>query len=304
MEIRVLRNFIAIAREGNMTRAAERLHISQPALSKQMKELEDELAQKLFRRSRASLHLTEEGMLLLERAENIVAMIDKTVSEFWGLDDITGGDIYIGCAESYQIRYIAEAVKSFRDRFPGVRYHLTSGNTEQVAERLNRGQLDFALICESPDLSKYNYIEIPVADVWGLVMRRDCALAEKKCIRYGDLVGLPLICSIQAIRTDFPRWCGDGIEKLNIFTTLNLFYNGSVFVREGLGYLLTFDKLADTSAGSELCFRPLDPRLETKMYIIWKKHQQFTPVSGLFMDALKASIGHLAPDASEPPAGA
>ncbi len=290
MEVRVLRNFIVIAREGNMTRAAERLHISQPALSKQMKELEEELDKKLFRRGSASMNLTEEGMLLLQRAEDIVAMVDKTVSEFKSLDDITGGDIYIGCAESYQIRYIAEAVKTFQAKYPGVRYHLTSGNTEQVAERLNRGQLDFGLICESPDLSKYNYIEMPVPDVWGLVMRRDCKLAQKKSIRYEDLVGLPLICSIQAIYTDFPRWCGDKVEKLNIFTTLNLFYNGSVFVKEGLGYMLIFDKLADTSAGSELCFRPLEPRLETKMYIIWKKHQQFTPVSGVFMEELRAAL--------------
>ena len=290
MEIRILKSFIVIAREGNMTRAAERLHISQPALSKQIKELEEELDKKLFRRSRASMNLTDEGMLLLQRAEDIVSMVDKTVSEFKSLDDITGGDIYIGCAESYQIRYIAHAVQTFQKQYPGVRYHLTSGNTEQVAERLNRGQLDFALICESPDLSKYNYIEIPIPDVWGLVMRRDNKLAKKKSIRYEDLLGLPLICSIQAIYTDFPRWCGDKVDKLNIFTTLNLFYNGSVFVKEGLGVMLVFDHLADTSEGSELCFRPLEPRLETKMYIIWKKHQQFTPISSLFMEELKETL--------------
>ena len=120
--------------------------------------------------------------------------------------------------------------------------------------------------------------------------KKDSKLAKKKAIRYEDLTGLPLICSVQAIHTDFPRWCGDKVEKLNIFTTLNLFYNGSVFVREGLGYMLTFDKLADTSSGSELCFRPLEPRLETKMYIIWKKHQQFTPVSELFMEELRAVL--------------
>lgn len=287
MEIRILKSFVVIARERNMTRAAERLHVSQPALSKQIKELEEELGQKLFRRGRADMNLTEEGSLLLQRAEDILAMVDKTVLEFKNLDDITGGDIYIGCAESNQIRYIADAVKAFQMRYPNVRYHLTSGNTEQVAERLNRGQMDFALICESPDLSKYNYIEIPVPDVWGLVMRKDSILSKKKFIHYEDLLGLPLICSIQAIRTDFPRWCGEKLEKLNIFTTINLFYNGSVFVKEGLGYMLAFDKLADTGKSSELCFRPLKPKLETKMYIIWKRHQQFTPLSELFMEELK-----------------
>lgn len=290
MEIAVLRNFIMVARLGNVTRAAERLHISQPALSKQLKALEAELDRKLFRRGSACMHLTEEGMLLLQRAEDIVAMVDKTVMDFKSLDDVMGGDIYIGCAESHLIRHIAQAVKSFQSKCPHVRYHLMSGNTEQVAERLSRGQLDFALICEPPDLLKYNYIEIDEPDVWGVVMRKDSPLSQKQTIQYTDLLGLPLICSIQAIRTDFPRWCGDGIEKLNIFTTVNLFYNGSVFVKEGLGYMLIFDKLADTGVDSTLCFRPLEPKLETQMYMIWMKHQQFTPVSGLFIEELRRTL--------------
>ena len=290
MEIAVLRNFIMVARLGNVTRAAERLHISQPALSKLLKALEVELDRKLFRRGSACMHLTEEGMLLLQRAEDIVAMVDKTVMDFKSLDDVMGGDIYIGCAESHLIRYIAQAVKSFQSKCPRVRYHLMSGNTEQVAERLSRGQLDFALICEPPDLLKYNYIEIDEPDVWGVVMRKDSPLSQKQTIQYTDLLGLPLICSIQAIRTDFPRWCGDGIEKLNIFTTVNLFYNGSVFVKEGLGYMLIFDKLADSGVDSTLCFRPLEPKLETQMYMIWMKHQQFTPASGLFIEELRRTL--------------
>lgn len=221
------------------------------------------------------MNLTEEGMLLLQRAEDIVAMVDKTVSEFKSLDDITGGDIYIGCAESCHIRYIAQAVKSIQSKYPGVRYHLTSGNTEQVAERLNRGQLDFGLICESPDLSKYNYIEIPVPDVWGLVMRTDCKLAKKKSIRYEDLIGLPLICSIQAIYTDFPCWCGDKVEKLNIFTTLNLFYNGSVFVKEGLGYMLILDKLAIPVRGANCVLDRWSPDLRQKCILFGRNISSF-----------------------------
>ena len=290
MEIRILRNFEAIAREGNMTRAAERLRISQPSLSKQIKDLEAELGKPLFNRHSASMTLTEEGLLLLERTEAILAMVDKTVDEFKTLDDISSGDIYIGCAESNQIRYVAGAVRSFREKYAKVRYHLTSGNTEQVTERLTRGQLDFALICEAPDLTKYNYLEIPVPDVWGLIMRKGCMLSSKDAISYEDLLGLPLICSIQAIRTDFPRWCGDRIDKLNIFMTINLFYNGSIFVKEGLGYMLSFDKLADTGQDSELCFRPLTPPLETQMYIIWKRHQMFTPLAERFIEHLKATL--------------
>jgi len=287
MEIRVLRYFLEIAREENMTRAANNLHISQPSLSKEMKKLEDELGKKIFRRGSACMKLTDEGMLLRKRAEDILEMTDKTIAEFHSLDEINGGDIYIGCAESWQIRYLAQAIKSFKVKYPLLRYHLSSGNTEQVAEKLDKGLMDFAIIAEPPDLSKYNYIELPNADKWGVVMKKDCPLAEKKTVKVEDLIGLPLLCSAQAMKVDIPRWCGEKADELNFSGTLNLFYNGSVFVKEGLGYMLTFDKLADTGADSEICFRPLEPLLETKIFIIWKKYQVFTPVAELFMQELR-----------------
>lgn len=187
MEIRVLRYFLEIARAGNMTRAAETLHLSQPTLSKQMKDLEQELGKKLFRRGSTSLSLTDEGMLLRKRAEDILDMVDKTADEFRALDDITGGEVHIGCAESFQIKYLAQTIKEFKQKYPLFRYHLTSGNTEQVTERLDRGLIDFAVIVEPPNLSRYNYLEIPEADVWGLVMKKDDVLAEKKTIHFEDL---------------------------------------------------------------------------------------------------------------------
>lgn len=287
MEIRVLRYFLEIAREENMTRAAESLHISQPSLSKEMKKLEDELGKKLFRRGSTCMKLTDEGMLLRKRAEDILEITDKTIAEFHSLDEINGGDIYIGCAESWQIRYLAQAIKNFKVKYPLLRYHLSSGNTEQVAEKLDKGLMDFAIIAEPPDLSKYNYIELPNADKWGVVMKKDSPLAEKNTIKVEDLIGLPLLCSAQAMKVDIPRWCGEKADELNFSGTLNLFYNGSVFVKEGLGYMLTFDKLADTGADSEICFRPLEPLLETKIFIIWKKYQVFTPVAELFMQELR-----------------
>ena len=271
MEIRVLRYFLEIARAGNMSRAAETLHVSQPALSKQMKDLEQELGKKLFRRGSAGLSLTDEGMLLRKRAEDIVDMVDKTAGEFAALDDIAGGEAHIGCAESYQIRYLARTIRAFKKKYPLFRYHLTSGNTEQVVERLDRGLIDFAVIAEPPNLSKYNYLEVPGVDRWGLVM-----------------AGLPLICSAQGMKFDISRWCGEKADALNLSGTVNLAYNGSVFVREGLGYMLTFDRLVNTGADSDLCFRPLEPPLETKMYVIWKKYQVFSPIAGLLLEELKA----------------
>ena len=290
MEIRVLRYFLEIAREENMTRAAEHLHISQPSLSKEIKKLEEELGHTLFKRGNKSMHLTDEGMLLRKRAEDIIDMVDETADEFSTLDSITGGEIRIGCAESIQIKYLAQAIKSFKEQYPDFIFHIFSGDTEPVAERLDRGLLDLAVIVEPPNLSKYNYLTIPESDKWGVVMRKDSPLAEKSELTFEDIYGLPLFASEQSIKADFPRWCGENAEKLNVAGTFNLAFNGSVFVREGLGYLLTFENLVDTSAESELCFRPIVPLLETKMYVIWKKYQIFSPIAELFLKKLKAEF--------------
>ncbi|CUO59062.1 Hca operon transcriptional activator [[Eubacterium] contortum] len=287
MEIRVLRYFLEIAREENMTRAAERLHISQPSLSRQMKELETELGKKLFVRSSYSIHLTNEGMLLRKRAEDLLEMADKITNEFKSMDDIAGGDVYIGCAESYLIKYLAFAVKRLNQRYPGIHYHTVSGDTEIVAERLDRGLSDMAFIVEPPDLSKYNYLEVPENDTWGAIMRKDCPLAEKKAIQLEDLLPYPVFCSEQSAKVDLPRWCGEKIDQLNIMATFNLTNNGAVFVREGLGIALTFDRIIELTPDSELCFRPISPALHTKMYVIWKKYQVFTPAAQLLLDELK-----------------
>lgn len=273
-----------------MSRAAERLHVSQPTLSKQMKDLEGELGKKLFRRGSTSLHLTDEGMLLRKRAEDILDMVNKTAEEFKSLGKIIGGDVYIGCAESYQIRYLADIVKSFREQYPLLKYHILSGDTAQVAERLDRGLLDFAVIVEPPNLQKYNYIELPASDTWGVIMRKDSPLAAKEAISVDDLIGLPLLSSLQSIESDFPRWCGEKLDKLTFVGTVNLYYNGTVFVRAGDAYLLTFDKLANMRNDSELCFRPLTPKLETKMYLIWKKYQVFSPIAELLLDEIKRNF--------------
>lgn len=287
MEIRVLRYFLEIARESSMSRAAEILHVSQPTLSKQMKELESELGKKLFHRGSTSVSLTDEGMLLRKRAEDILTMVDKTTSEFLELDNITGGEVHIGCAESHQIKYLAWVIKDFKEAYPRFRYHLTSGNTEQVVERLDRGLIDFAFIVEPPNLERYNHIEIPGADIWGLAIRKDHPLAEKREIVFADLTEVDLICSEQGMKFDIARWCGENTDQLKLSGTINLCYNGGIFVEEGLGGMLTFDRLVNTGDDSKLCFRPLSPRLETKMYIIWKKYQVFTPIAELLLDELK-----------------
>ena len=290
MEIRTLRYFLAVAREENMTRAADTLHVTQPTLSKALKALEEELGKKLFTRHSFSIKLTDEGILLRNRAEDLVSMADRIEREFITLDDITGGDLYFGLAESYQIRYFAREIHAFKQTFPNLRYHITSGDTEQVIEKLDKGLLDFIVLAESPDADKYESLIFPESEIWGLVMPEDDPLAKKKVIRVDDLIGLPLFCSEQSWKNDIPRWAGAKMDQLHLEGSFRLAYNGSMFTKEHLGYLLTFDKLVDTSSGSGLVFRPLTPRLETSLYLVWKKYQTFSPIAERFLAQLGTSF--------------
>lgn len=283
MDIKSLRYFLAIAREENMTRAAELIHVTQPTLSKQMKALEDELGKPLFIRHAFSIELTDEGQLLRKRAEDLVAMADKITDEFSAMDNLTGGDLFFGLAESYQISLLAKEIRRFKTKYPNLRYHITSGATEQVLERLDKGILDFAVLVETPDYKKYNVLEFPETDRWGVVCHKDDPLAEKEAIRVDDLIGIPLFCSEQSWNADIPRWAGSRMNELHLEGSFQLSYNGGVFAAERLGVLLTFDKLIHTGDDSNLVFRPLIPVLENKMYLVWKKHQMFSPIAEKFI---------------------
>ena len=287
MELRTMRYFLAVAREENMTRAAELLHVTQPTLSKSLKSLEDELGKKLFVRHSFHIELTEEGILLRKRAEDLVQLADKIQTEFFTLDDVLGGEVYFGLAESYQIRYLASEIRALKNSYPDLHYHITSGDTEQVTEKLDKGVIDFAVLAEEPNTNKYHYLTFPKADIWGVVMPDDCALAKKRAVSADDLAGLPLFCSEQGWNCDISKWCGNKIDHLYLEGSFRLSYNGSLFVKEGLGYLLTFEHLIDTSTDSGLVFRPLTPRLETKLYLIWKKYQVFTPIAEKMLERLR-----------------
>ena len=290
MEIRNLQYFLAVAREENMTRAAETLHVTQPTLSKTMKALEDELGKKLFVRHSFSISLTDEGELLRDRAEDLVTMADKIEKEFLSLDELTGGELYLGLAESYQIRHLAKEIRLLKERYPGLRYHITSGDTEQVTEKLDKGLLDFAVICDVPDGRKYEYIAFPEGDIWGLILPADAALAKKESIRIENLLGLPLFASEQGWEGDIRGWAGEHFAQLRLEGSFRLAYNASMFVREGLGYQLTFRNLVDVSEVSGLVFRPLEPKLEVKLYLIWNRYQAFTPIAERFLAQIRESF--------------
>lgn len=296
MEIRVLRYFMAIAREGSITNAANFLHVTQPTLSRQIRDLEDELGQKLFIRGSHNMTLTAEGMILRKRAEEILSMVDKTEAEFNSMESTVSGDIYIGGGETDAIKLVAKIAKDLRTSYPGIHYHLYSGNSEDVTERLDKGLLDFGILIQPADISKYDYINIPAKDTWGVIMRRDSPLASKEAIRKEDLLNVPLLCSRQAISKDrrnneFTDWFGEDFERLDIVTTFNLVYNAAIMVEAGLGYAVTIDKIANTTESSSLCFRPLEPRLYSGLNIIWKKYQVFSSPAELFLNKLRENFG-------------
>ena len=293
MEIRTLRYFLAVAREENMTRAAKILHITQPTLSKTLKAIEEELGKKLFIRHSFSIALTEEGILLRDRAEDLVTMADKIEKEFLSLNDITGGELYLGLAESYQIRYLAREIRILKNNYPELKYHITSGDTEQVTEKLDKGLLDFAVLCETPNSRKYEYIQFPEPDIWGVIMPENATLATKEVIQADDLKDIPLFTSAQGWENDIKKWCGEKISDLHLEGTFRLPYNASMFVKEGLGYQLSFKHLVDTSPESGLIFRPLSPKLETNLYLIWNKYQTFTPIAERFLMQVRNSFENI-----------
>lgn len=292
MEIRVLRYFLAIAREGSITNAANLLHLTQPTLSRQIHDLEEELGQKLFTRGSHSMTLTAEGMILRKRAEEIISMVDKTEAEFNYMENAIGGDIYIGGGETDAVKLVAQVAKQLRESYPGIRYHLYSGNSDDVTERLDKGLLDFGILIQPANITKYDYINIPAKDTWGVVMRKDSPLAEKNVIHKEDLLDVPLICSRQAISqersgNEFAQWFGEDFDKLDIVTTFNLVYNAAIMVDAGIGYAVTIDKIANTSENSSLCFRPLEPRLDSGLNIVWKKYQVFSSAAEIFLERLR-----------------
>lgn len=295
MEIRVLRYFLAVAREGNITAAAHFLHLSQPTLSRQIRDLEEELGKTLLIRKSHRVALTPEGMLFRKRAEEIISMVDKTEAEFTSMEDTVSGDVYIGGGETQAIRQIAEIARDLRGDYPGIHYHLYSGNAEDVTERLDKGLLDFGILIQPADITKYDYLNLPAKDTWGVIMRKDSPLAAKDFIEKEDLLNVPLICSRQAISphksgNEFSDWFGEDFKRLNIVTTFNLVYNATIMVEAGIGYAVTLDKLANTSESSSLCFRPLKPRLESGLNIVWKKYQVFSSPAELFLNKLRENF--------------
>lgn len=291
MELRVLKYFLAVARAENISAAAETLHVTQPTLSRQLMDLEDELGKVLFVRAHKKIALTEEGMLLKKRAEEIVELVSRTESELKNDDKEISGDVYIGSGETDGIRFIAKAAKQIRDSGYDIRFHIYSGHDTSVSQRIDKGLLDFGVFLEGTHLEKYESIRIPYTDTWGVLMRKDSPLAGKDYVEPEDLWELPLIVSLQADKNnELSGWLMRSREQLNIAATYNLLYNASIMVEEGLGYALCIDKIVRTDGGSALCFKPLRPARSANIDIVWKKHQPLSRPADLFLKCLKDNI--------------
>lgn len=287
MELRVLRYFLAVAREESISRAAEFLHLSQPTLSRQLMDLEEELGRKLFVRGGRRMTLTEDGKFLRKRAQEIVALAERTKEAFRSTDEDVGGDIYIGGGETRAMGLVAGTARRLMAVHPHISYHLYSGNAADVMERLDRGLVDFGVFIEPADLARYEYIRLPVSDVWGVLMRRDHPLAQKASLMPEDIVSLPLFCSRQElVANEIAGWMGESFERLNVVGTYNLLYNASLLVEEGMGCALCLDGIIRCE-GSPLCFRPLEPRLEVGLAVAWKKYQVFSRAAECFLEELQ-----------------
>ncbi|HJA49500.1 MAG TPA: LysR family transcriptional regulator [Candidatus Agathobaculum intestinipullorum] len=290
MELRVLQYFLAVAREQNISAAAQSLHLTQPTLSRQLRELEDELGKQLLIRGSRKVTLTEDGMLLRRRAEEILDLVSRTEQEVMRPDEAVTGDVYIGTGETDGVRQLAQAAKRVQQAHPGVRFHIVSGDAVDVCERLDKGLLDFGVLLGDIDRTRYNYMALPMKDVWGVLMRCDSPLAGQATVSPEQLWDKPLILSRQADnKSGLYRWLGREPTQLHTVATYNLIYNASLMVDEGMGYAFTLDKLVNTES-SNLCFRPLRPRLELGMHLVWKKSQVFSKAAALFLKELQTHL--------------
>ena len=288
MELRVLEYFLAVTREQSISGAAESLHLSQPTLSRQLKDMEDELGKQLLIRGNRRITLTEEGMILRKRAEEILELVRKAEDEISQTDDIVAGDITIGAGETDGIRFLTKAAQELQKNCPLVRFHIVSGDGISVIENLDKGLIDFGLIFGKVDKSKYEYIDVPYRDRWGVLMHKDHPLAKKTSVTVKDLEEVPLIVSRQLLQqSELPEFFSVDMDKINIAATYNLLFNGSLMVEEGMGCAVCFDKIINVSGDSKLCFRPIEPEITAAMCVVWKKYQVLPKAAELFLRKVK-----------------
>ena len=290
VELHHLRYFLMVAREGTISGAAAALHVSQPSLSRQMQELERDLGVRLFDRGSRRVTLTEPGMRLRRRAEEIVDLVGRTEDEFRLTADTLAGEVRVGGGETPAMGLLADVIAGFVDAYPLASFSLFSGNAESVSERLDSGRIDFGVFVGHADLSRYEFLQLPARDRWGAFMREDDPLAERDRVTPSDLAGRSLILSEQASR-EMGAWFHRDLEDLDVVATYNLLYNAALLARRGVGVVVSLEGIVDTSEGSGLAFRPLEPAVSADVFIAWKRYQSFSPAAEAFLGEIRARWG-------------
>ena len=288
MELRILKYFLMVAREENITKAAKLLHVTQPTLSRQLMQMEKELGVKLFKRSRHSVILTDDGMLLKRRAQEIVALADKTEQEFSRKEDVLTGEIAIGCGETHNMLYLSQQIAAFRELNPLVQFSIYSAIADDIKDRIENGILDMGLLMEPVEIAKYEAIRMPQKEQWGILTRKDSELAAKEFICPEDLANVPLIMAKrELVKSKLADWFGDLYERLEVAATYNLIINAAFMVQNNVGVALCF---RFENLGDDLCYVPLYPKLETGSVLVWKKHQFFSPATSHFIQYIKNAL--------------
>lgn len=294
MELRVLNYFLAIAREESFTKAANMLHVTQPTLSRQIADLEQELGVKLFVRSNHNIILTEDGMILKRRAQEILSLADKTKRDFLQKDESLAGTISIGSGEFRSTKYLAKIIAEFHKKYPNVKYEIYSGNAGNIRDYIERGLLDIGLMSEPIDVHKYNFVNMPINERWGAFVPNHFPLSEKEYISPKDLAGMSVITATGDFnQSRIGKWLGDYKDQVEIVATSNLPYNEAVLTQENMGVMLSI-KLNCTY--ENLRFVPLSPILEVSTALAWKKEQTFPTVTSAFLEFVKKYLKSITKD--------
>lgn len=291
MDIRVLKYFLAVVREENITKAAEILHVTQPTLSRQLAKMEEDLGVQLLLRGKNGITLTEEGMLLRRRAEEIVLLADKTERELTEHGEMIEGEVSIGCGELESVKLLPELLRSFRSNYPKILFDIHTGNADSIKQRLDNGILDMGILLEPVSIEKYDFIRFPISERWVVLMRPDSPLAQKNAVTVQDLVNVPLIfVKRQSIRNELESWFRGHTDELNIIATSNMSTNAAILVEQGFGYALVIEGSLPFLDTTKLCYRPLSPERTTTSVFAWKKNQPFAPAARRFLDFVQMKL--------------
>lgn len=291
IETRLLQYFLAVAEEQSITRAANYLHITQPTLSKQMMELEEQLGKQLFLRGKKKITLTEDGQYLRGRAAEIISLMEKTENDFRENEQNISGDIHIGCGEYQSSSAIMEVIRDIRADYPDIHFHLFSSNADTILERLDKGLLDIGLLLEPEITPRYDYQRLPLTETWGLLMPNNTPLAKKEKLVLEDLSGIPMIVPSQTSNSNrFEQLFSEYQLSLDIVSTYNLIYNASLMVQADIGYALCIGGLIPPSPEHNLLFRPFEPAITSNVYLFTKKYQVFSKATRLFISRLEEEL--------------